>query len=229
MKKIMLALNIVLGALCLFLIILYDCCGGLMLKGITAAGFVLLGLINVLYAWLAKSDHRPFALRMLLGLTVCMIGDIVLNLSFIPGAIIFALGHILYCIAFGKLNQYRKNDFFPITAVTLLSLAILLLTPGLHFGSSVMACIVYIYALIISLMVGKAIANYLRGHSALTALQMLGAILFYFSDLMLLLLSFADAPHITDVLCLYTYFPGQCLLAHSIFHAVSENKGGEPA
>ena len=75
-----------------------------------------------------------------------------------------------------------------------------------------------LYALIISCMLGKASANYYRAQSLVTGLLQLGSILFFFSDFMLCLNIFADAPHITNILCLYTYFPGQCILAHSLFH-----------
>ena len=219
MRKWGLFANIALSLLCLFLMIRYDLQGGLMLKGITAASFVLLGAVNMVYAFGTQSQNRMFALFMAIGLLICMLGDIVLNISFIPGATIFALGHIFYCMAFGILMKYHKSDFFPVTAVFILSLVILLLTPHLDFGSALMAVIVYVYSLIISCMVGKSIANFLRERSLATALFMIGAILFFFSDLMLLFCYFAGAPKITDTLCLYTYFPGQCLLAHGIFHA----------
>ena len=223
MKKTILGLNILLVALCLFLMIRYDWRGGLFLKGATASSFVFLGLFNAIYSWTTKSAHRAFALWMAIGLGVCMAGDIVLNLSFIPGAAIFALGHGFYCLAQGKLIRYRRSDLLFVAVVFVFSLAILLLTPSLHFGSALMAVIVYVYALVISLMVGKSIANFYRQRSWATALMMVGAILFFFSDLMLLLCYFAGAPKITDTLCLYTYFPGQCLLAHAIFHAANQS------
>ena len=47
---------------------------------------------------------------------------------------------------------------------------------------------------------------------------MIGSFLFFFSDLMLLFNEFAGAPFITDILCLYTYYPAQILLAYSILH-----------
>ena len=53
-----------------------------------------------------------------------------------------------------------------------------------------------------------------------------GSVLFYFSDLMLVLRWFADAPRIASDLCLMTYFPAQGLLAASVyFHANKEKKG----
>lgn len=219
MKKITLALNLLLILLCFFLMLLYDARGGLCLKGATAAAFVLLGTVNALYALHAVPSQRRFALLMAAGLWVCMAGDLVLNLSFIPGAAIFALGHALYCLAFGAMTPYKKGDLLPMAAVFLLSLLLLLLLPALHFSSALMAGVVVVYALIISCTVGKAIANFLGNRRKATGLLLLGALLFFFSDLMLLLFYFAGAPQITDTLCLYTYFPGQCLLAHAIFHA----------
>lgn len=217
MKKTISGINLCLIICTLFLMIRYDLQGGLMLKGITAASFVLLGMVNAVYALLTRAPHRLFAILMAIGLLICMAGDIVLNLSLMPGAAFFALGHLFYCIAFGMLTPYKKRDFLPMAAVFVLSLAILLLTPDLHLGS--MTAVASVYALIISCTVGKAIANFLGNRSKATGLLLLGALLFFFSDLMLLLFYFAGAPQITDTLCLYTYFPGQCLLAHAIFHA----------
>ena len=50
----------------------------------------------------------------------------------------------------------------------------------------------------------------------------LGSVLFFFSDVMLVLSWFAGAGRWADVWCLCTYFPGQGLLAHAVYHHVQE-------
>ena len=44
--------------------------------------------------------------------------------------------------------------------------------------------------------------------------------MFYFSDVMLALRMFGGAPLLADRLCLFTYFPGQAVLAHAVFYYV---------
>ena len=73
-----------------------------------------------------------------------------------------------------------------------------------------------IYAFVISIMVGKAIANFIKEKSQLNLIILLGSILFFFSDFMLLFNVFADVGRIFSVLCLATYYPAEFLLAYSI-------------
>ena len=68
-------------------------------------------------------------------------------------------------------------------------------------------------ALVISLMVGKAVGNHLRLKQRRTLVLAVGSVLFFLSDFMLLLDIFADAPRIAIWLCLLFYYPAQCLLA----------------
>ena len=99
---------------------------------------------------------------------------------------------------------------------------LILLTPLFDFGSALMEGICIGYAFVISCMVGKTFANLLRERNTVTVLLVIGSCLFYFSDLMLVLCAFGGGPKITDTLCIYTYIPAQCLLAHSVFHFVNK-------
>lgn len=214
MKRKLLIANIVL-----FLAVLAgDFCymeyGGLWLKGLTSFGFVLLGLVNYLLCRPQRRGGFDFPLVMVLGLCLCMLGDIVLNLSFVPGAALFALGHLFYFIAYCRLEGFRAWDLLPCALIFGVSLLILECVPSLEFGSALFEWVCIAYALIISLMVGKAVANLFRRRSLLRALLVVGCVLFYFSDLMLVFDWFADAP--TGVYCLLSYYPAQCLLAGAI-------------
>ena len=72
------------------------------------------------------------------------------------------------------------------------------------------------YALIISFMVGKAISNILKENNFTNIIIMIGSILFFISDFMLLLNKFGNII-VTNYLCLGTYYPAQFLLAFSLF------------
>lgn len=223
MKKTFTILNAVLIAATLISSICYYQFGGIERKGLTAFGFVLVGAVNLIYAIKSKVGNLRFPLLMAMGLLFSMIGDVVLNLSFIPGALIFAVGHIFYFAAYCNLMEFKARDLIPSILIFAVSAMIITLVPIFDFGSALMEGICILYALVISFMVGKACSNLLRKRNAVTAIAVVGSILFYFSDLMLVFNVFADAPKITDTLCLFSYFPAQCLLAHSIFQ-FSKNK-----
>lgn len=216
-KRCFLILNTILFFCGLFSTVCYDQFGGLWLKGVTSAWFVLIGLVNVIYVSKNRElDHRfPFA--MMGGLVLCFIADIVLNITFIPGALIFAIGHVFYFAAYCGLMEFRKSDLLPSAIIFICSACLVLFVPIFDFGIPLTQYIILAYALIISLMVGKALSNMKRDPNPLTKLIVVGSTLFFFSDLMLLLCYFAGAPQITDTLCLFTYYPGQYLLAYSVF------------
>ena len=95
MKKIVLTLNMIL----LLALIVMDVClivfDGLLLKAITSSIFVIIGVINFVFAFKMKVDIR-FPLLLLIGLVFAMSGDIVLEINFICGACLFAIGLIMF-------------------------------------------------------------------------------------------------------------------------------------
>ena len=79
-----------------------------------------------------------------------------------------------------------------------------------------MQIVCLVYALIISLMVGKAISNFVKERTVLTATVLVGSILFFFfSDLMLVFDWFMGIGRIAALLCMSTYSPAECILAFS--------------
>ena len=78
-----------------------------------------------------------------------------------------------------------------------------------------MVCIVY--ALIISLMLGKAIGNLIKEQNALTITIATASTLFFFSDLMLVFDWFIGLWNWTDHACMGTYYPALCLLAFAMY------------
>lgn len=250
-NKLYFKLNVILFFCGLFSTVCYDQFGGLWLKGVTSAWFVLIGLVNICYIRRLRKDchsssksyarnnsvaNAPsfgmaqpseasgtrsatagFPAMMMTGLMLCWVADIILNITFIPGALIFAIGHVFYFIAYCRLEKFQRSDLIPSAIIFVLSASLVLFIPIFDFGIPLMQYIILLYALIISLMVGKAISNMRRTRAPLTKWIVVGSSLFFFSDLMLLLCYFAGAPQITDSLCLFTYYPGQYLLAHCIF------------
>lgn len=217
MKKTWNVLNILLIiAVCIgdiFYMIYND---SLLIKSLTSAGFVILGIINLAYAIKNNTDKKKFAIIMLIGLTFAMLGDIVLELHFILGAGLFAIGHIFYFIAYCQLIPFRWKDLIYGAIIFIPVTLFIIFAPFFDFGGIVMELVCIIYAIIISCMVGKSISNYIQDKSLLHLFVLIGSILFMFSDFMLLLNVFADLPRIVGILCLASYYPAECILAYSL-------------
>lgn len=219
-KKTFHILNLIMIAGSLANAVNYYLKGGLLFKGIASFSFALLGLVNLVYALGAKRKALGFPIGMAAALVLSMIADVVLNLCFIPGAILFVLAHVIYLAAYCMLEPFRKKDLIPIGLLTILCLGVTNM-PLFYIGGSAMKIVVAVYCIVISCMLGKAISNFLGKRSVLNLLLAAGCLLFWFSDLMLALEMFAAGGKIANTLCLFTYFPGQTLLAYSIYHYTS--------
>ena len=146
-----------------------------------------------------------------------MCGDIVLEVEFIVGAVLFAIGHIFYFVAYCFLQKFKWIDLFYGAAIFVPAVIFIVAIPIFDFGGVLMEIVCIVYAIIISCMVGKAISNLVEKKNLQNILIVVGSILFFFSDLMLLLNIFASLPNAVSVLCLATYYPAEILLAFSIF------------
>ena len=208
-----LALSLV-GAYC------YDRFSGLPLKTMNAAIFMTLGVINALYAF-KKRAFNP--LCMVFALAFCMAADVTLWYSFIGGAALFAIGHVFYFICYCRREKFRWSDLIPGAVLFVPVVMLMLFWKRFDYGSAMMKWLCVSYALIISVMFSKAVSNYRRKKCLSYGLMVLGSAMFVFSDFMLLLELFADAPAITDTLCIFTYFPGQCIQAHALYHLTEKH------
>ena len=217
-------LNLVLTVLVQVSMVWFLDCGGLWRKGLTSFGFILLGVLNLAYLIAARKRPLNFPVVLVIGLIVAMFGDIVLNVNFIGGALLFAVGHILYVISYGQLRQIGKLDLLLLGIIFAAAALFLLCAPIFDFGDPVMKGICVGYAAVISCMVGKAFGNAVREHTVTAVLLAAGSVLFFVSDLMLVLYEFADAPHIIDTICVVTYYPAQCVLAHAMFWYKGKSK-----
>ena len=219
MKKSALILNfIMLLAICIA-DILYITLGGLLIKGIASAMFVILGIINLVYAIVNKTSKIKFCVLIFIGLVFAMLGDIILNINFIAGAVLFAVGHIFFFASYCTLIKFNWKALIYSACLFVPVTLFIVLAPMFKFESFLMEMVCVVYALIISLMVGNAINNYIKEHSILNLIILIGSILFVFSDFMLLLNVFGGLGRIADILCLATYYPAEFFLAHSIWQA----------
>lgn len=202
----------------------YAIIGGLWLKAVASASFVLLGIFNLFFALKFKVDNKKFCITLVVALFIAMLGDIILNINFLVGAILFAIGHVFYFIAYCFVSKFKATDLIYGAVLSIASSCIILFIPIFDFGGIVMKLLCLVYAVIISFMVGKATANLVREKTMLNLALLVGSVLFFFSDLMLLFDKFANVFQIAGVLCLASYYPAKALLAHSIFISCKETK-----
>ena len=215
MRKSFILANVIV----LIFILVFDVCymfgGGLPAKSIASIMFVGAGVINLVYCFKNKNNLK-FPIWMIVALVCAMLGDILLVLNFYLGTAVFALGHIFYLVSYCMLETINIRDLICGICISLISVTIILFTPFLDFGGSLMQSVCCTYAIIISFMVGKAISNLLKEKNQVNIIIAIGSILFFISDFMLMLDLFGGIS-IASYLCLSTYYPAQFLLAMSLF------------
>ena len=168
MKKLVLPLNIIFLGLSLAcdtaLIIthLYP------IKITASVFFMLAAAVNLIYALKYFPDKKLPSVILTVGVFFAMSADIAINLNFIAGAAIFALGHICYFIAYSLMQKPRPTDFIPAIIIFIPIVLFMMFSPLLDFGSVMMKIIGISYAVIICIMTGKAIMNFIRIKNRLT-------------------------------------------------------------
>ena len=133
-------------------------------------------------------DNHDHSIWMLVGIFYSFVADVLLELNFIFGAIAFALAHVFFFISYSKIQKINKKDI-----IYGVSLFIFILIPLMVFVNyikptgSTMLIVGIVYYIIISLMTGKSISNYLNDKSNLNKVILIGALLFFISDIFLIL------------------------------------------
>ncbi len=218
MKKAVYCFNLLMFAAMVALDVLLISDASLIYKSTASACFAAAAIMNFVYA-LKSGANRKFPVLILLGCVFAMAGDIVIyqpsDVCFMAGAALFAVAHLFYISAYFVLYGFHPVDLLLSLGVFVPSVLVITLVPVFEFGGVLMEVVCAVYALILSCMVGKALAN-LRKKTALSVLIALGSLLYFVSDLMLLLNTFSTVRGWTHVVCLATYYPAQFLLAFSL-------------
>lgn len=219
MKKLSLTLNLIFASLIVLFDLLYTFAFkyNLLVKSITSVLFVLLGVTNLIIAIKLKTSNLKYPIVMCIALFIAMLGDIAINLIFELGAGFFAIGHVLYFIAYCYLRKFKWKDLLYGIFIFVPVLTLTLFAPIFDFGGIFIMVVCLVYALIISCMVSKAVSNFIQEKNLLNLIILIGSILFCISDLMLLFDNFTGLPNIMGILCLATYYPAQVFLAYSVY------------
>lgn len=160
---------------------------------------------------------EPYALWLALGLALCLLGDIFLEIRFTVGGALFFLGHVAYVVG--------VSERFTLTWVTAAAFALAAagLLPFLyHYRARIPGALLpplTVYALVLALLLGAALPQPFLALSRQTVLLALGAALFVASDMTLcrnMVLQKGTRPQYVSLLM---YYLGQLLLALSVFPA----------
>ena len=218
MKKAIYLMNALFLAAMVVLDVLLILYPSLLFKSLTSACFAAAAIINLAYA-IKCGTKKVFPILMLLGCLFAMAGDIVIYNDepawFMAGAALFAVAHILYVIAYFVLFKFHWSDLVISALIFVAAVLIITLAPIFTFGGLLMEIVCIAYALILSTMVGKALAD-IKYRNALSVWIAIGSVLFFFSDFMLLFNVFSDWESVPRILCLSTYYPAQFMLAFAL-------------
>jgi uncharacterized membrane protein YhhN len=169
-------------------------------------------------AWLAGAFEHSYGQRLMLGLALCALGDVLLippgtGRAFLLGIASFALGHVVYAWAF-----VARGVHVVASAIALVAMLVVVVLVLRWLGARLPADMrlpVRFYMAVIALMVAAAIGVSVRsGHSAIAA----GAIAFALSDLSVARDRFVRAQLANVLWGLPLYYFAQLLLALSITH-----------
>jgi len=175
-------------------------------KTAASVTFVALG-------WIGWSAGDTVGGWLLAGLALCALGDVLLlgKRTFDPGLLAFLFGHVLYTLAFCAALPIA--NWPPAAALPLVFAAIATirwLWP--HLGHRRFTVAVYIA--VISIMVCGGFSTWWR--LALPWTAMVGALLFYLSDLAVARHRFVHPAFVNRAIGLPLYFAGQLLIALTI-------------
>ena len=165
------------------------------------------------------SFRADYTLALLIGIILCFGGDMALMFmnkskkAFKIGLVLFLLGHVAYIVVFTWFSGFHKNDWISGTILIIAGIAIYLyLFPAL--GD--LKIPVFLYVVIISLMVNRAISVFYGDFFSITQAWLItaGAVLFYISDIILALARFRHTWRYGRINLAF-YYSGQALIALS--------------
>ena len=170
----------------------------LVLKGGTTLLAALLAL------WGAIVYASPAAWWLFAGLLLCALADVVLELHFHAGMLVFALGHLAYIAAF----LTRQTAGLLNLAIWAVLLAVVLAGGWALRGRLEQPVVpILLYASLISAMLALALTQPLAAA--------IGAVMFVISDGLIAYRLAFQAGRLNDDLCMLLYYGGQYLLALS--------------
>jgi len=179
----------------------------------------VLSLLFVMTALLQPHPVPAYYRYLLVGLILCLIGDVCLALpqkkAFMGGLVAFLVGHVFYI--FGFLSLIPISHWISIGVFIILGVSAFIffwLRP--HLKSMLVPVMIYI--VVITLMAFGAWAVFWKSSFQISgrALILVGSFCFYFSDVFVARNKFVKEEYRNRLLGLPLYYAGQFMLAFSI-------------
>lgn len=171
----------------------------LVFKGLTT----FVAAVLALYAY--SISGAEYALVLAVGIALCALADVLLELHFLSGTACFAAGHILYITAFIKRSPPQTANILVFLVLAGISYLVMQRARK-NMGNQVLPY--FVYALIISCMVAMSI------HQPMLAT--VGALMFAASDAIIARRLIKPQASDWDRACILLYYMAQYLLAASL-------------
>ena len=214
LKKFLIISNIVMISLIVLVDILYCFVfDDMLVQYITAFMACGLCIFNFILCMIyRKQKFIAFNILVFIGVIFGSVADFVIGIEFIAGGLLFAIGHILYIIAIFLISRFKWADLLFMVAVIGISL-LLIFIPMVDYHGYLP--LIVTYAIILSIMCAKCMSNYFlnKKKNLLNIVLMIAGVLFYISDLMLLLYFFKDASLLAFKWCIMLYYPSLAMFA----------------
>ena len=185
-------------------------------KTMTSLGFCTVGWLRY-----GRSEKKDIDVFFLVALCFSLLGDVFLALEgdtfFLPGVGAFAITHVLYLIAFLKINGFKMKRLNIAGAILVfVGLIPVLFFVGLNYGEMFPAIIGY--SVIISLMTGNSLSVIKAPkYEKVGQWLIIGSLLFVISDVVLVCYLFAPQQVIgRQALNWLLYYVAQFMFAYSI-------------
>ena len=196
---------------------------GFKMKMLCAGMYLLTGAL----AAITFSAGSLYTFLILAALLCGVLGDFLLSYKneryFLLGVIFFALGHVVYSIAFLAAGEHKAvAHIIPVAvfSVVMAFLLFLLAKAKLRLGKLQLPLLLYgtVLFFFFACAVTKGVMAISAGNLFFGLLLMAGAVLFIASDMMLgVQIGGVKLPKLLRHMVSYTYFPAQTLFALSIF------------
>lgn len=162
-----------------------------------------------------------FGLLMVIAMSICLIADVLIGVSFVLGVFAFLLGHLFYMPGFLQTYDFRWYISLPVFIAGLLLVWLLFHNYFAKAGKTLVPLLVY--SVILNAMLALGVPA-LLSFDARGILLAVGAILFVVSDLTLARNAFIKKTRISDAVSLTFYYAAQFLLGLSVFVPTMTNK-----
>ena len=192
-------------------------------RKITNVIIVLVAVFNLIYYFFRFKKIKVYQVVLLVGIIFSCLADGLLNLDFKVFLTLFLTGHLMYIVAFYSVKKFHYLDIIFSLIIFVFSASIILFVPIFNFYQDYIKYLCLIYALVLSVVVGKSFSNLILNKKPLTIVMFIGSIMFYISDFVLLFNMFATHNIILDVLCLSIYYPSVMIFSNSLLCTNSNN------